>query len=35
MELASAAPLKDHDDIENRMYKCPKCGHEEAWVVKE
>ena len=35
MELAHTKPLKVHDEIEDRTYKCPKCGHSEAWVVKE
>jgi DNA-directed RNA polymerase subunit RPC12/RpoP len=35
MELARTAPFKAYDDIEDRTYQCPKCGHSEAWVVKE
>jgi transcription elongation factor Elf1 len=35
MELTRTVPFKDHDDIENRTYTCPKCGHAEEWVVKE
>jgi endogenous inhibitor of DNA gyrase (YacG/DUF329 family) len=35
MELVSTRPFKSHEDIEDRTYKCPKCGHSEAWVVKE
>jgi DNA-directed RNA polymerase subunit RPC12/RpoP len=34
MELAHTTPFKVHDEID-RTYKCPKCGHSEAWVVNE
>jgi uncharacterized Zn finger protein len=33
MELARTVPFKA--EIEDRTYECPKCGHVEAWVVKE
>jgi len=35
MELSRTAPFKAYDEIEDRTYRCPKCGHSEAWVVKE
>jgi DNA-directed RNA polymerase subunit M/transcription elongation factor TFIIS len=35
MELARTTPFKAYDEIEDRIYQCPKCGHEEEWVVKE
>jgi hypothetical protein len=35
MELACTVPFKAHDGIEDRTYTCSKCGHSEAWVVKE
>jgi hypothetical protein len=35
MELAHTAPFSAYDEVEDRTYKCPKCGHSEAWVVKE
>jgi transcription elongation factor Elf1 len=35
MELARTVPFKAYDEIEDRTYECPKCGHVEAWVVKE
>ena len=35
MELAHTTQFKANEDIEDRTYQCPKCGHSEAWVVKE
>jgi hypothetical protein len=35
MELARIAPFKGFDEIADRTYTCPKCGHAEAWVIKE
>ena len=35
MELARTALFKGHTGIEDRTYKCAKCGHSEGWVVSE
>jgi ribosomal protein S27AE len=35
MEMARTTPFKAYDEVEDRTYECPKCGHSESWVVKE
>jgi DNA-directed RNA polymerase subunit RPC12/RpoP len=35
MALVRMAPYKDYDEIEKRTYGCPRCGHEQDWIVKE
>jgi hypothetical protein len=35
MGLVRMAPYKNYDEIEKRTYGCPKCGHEQDWIVKE
>jgi DNA-directed RNA polymerase subunit RPC12/RpoP len=32
--LVRTIPFKDHEDIEDRTYECPKCKHSEGWVFK-
>ena len=33
--LVRTAPFRNHPDIEDRTYECPKCKHSESWVFKE
>ena len=35
MELARTAPFKAHVGIQDRTYRCPKCGHLESWIASE